>query len=96
MRKPNERSLKEVIGGLVDAYGLREKMDELDIATAWDDLAGAMIARHTKAMRLKRGRLVIKVDSAPLRHELTFQREGLARMINDRLRRQVVKEVLVE
>ena len=96
MKKSNERSLKEVIGGLVDAYGLREKMDELDIRSTWDDIAGAMIARHTTGMRLKRGKLFIKVDSAPLRHELGYLREGLIALLNQRMERSVVKEIVLE
>ena len=31
---------------------MREKMDELDITTAWDDVVGAMVARHTVSVRL--------------------------------------------
>lgn len=96
MKRSNEQSLSTVLGGLVDAYGMREKMDELDISTAWDNLVGGMIARHTIRLRLKRGKLFIKVDSAPLRHELTFQREGLTALINQRLEREVVKEVVIE
>lgn len=96
MKKSNERSLKQVIGGLVDAYGLREKMDELDIKSTWDEVAGGMIARHTTGMRLKRGKLFVKVDSAPLRHELRYLKEGLMALLNQRLERPVVKEIVLE
>lgn len=81
---------------LVDGAGMRARLDEQAIRALWPDLGGAMIARHTRGMRLLRGKLHIKVDSAPLRHELTYQREGLARMINERLGREVVKEVAIE
>ncbi len=96
MKRSNERSLSAVLEDLVRSYGMREKMDELDISTAWEQLVGPMIAKHTERLRLRRGRLSIKVDSAPLRHELTFQREGLAALVNQRLQRDVVKEVVIE
>ena len=96
MKRSNERSLKDLLAGMVDAYGMRQKMDELDITGLWADVAGAMIARHTMGMRLKRGRLHIRVDSAPLRQELVYQREGLARLLNERLGREVVQEVVIE
>lgn len=96
MKRSNERSLKDLLAGVVDAYGMRQKMDELDITGLWGEVAGAMIARHTLGLRLKRGRLHIKVDSAPLRQELVYQREGLTRMLNERLGRAVVQEVVVE
>lgn len=81
---------------LIDAYGLREKMDELDISTAWDQVVGGMIARHTVSVRLRKGRLNVKVDSAPLRQELTFMREALKEILNKRAGRPVVQEIVLE
>ncbi len=80
----------------IDAFGLREKMDELDITTAWDDVVGGMVARHTVSVRLRRGRLNIKVDSAPLRQELTYMRETLVEVLNKRAGRKVVQEIVLE
>lgn len=95
-KRSNEQSLEQALGHLVDAFGFREKMDELDITTAWDDVAGAMIARHTVAIRLHRGRLHVKVDSAPLRQELTYMREALREILNRRAGREVVQEIMLE
>lgn len=81
---------------LVDSYGLREKMDELDITTGWDEAVGSMIARHTKSVRLRKGRLNVKVDSAPLRHELSFMRETLIEILNRRAGKRVVEEIVLE
>lgn len=75
---------------------MRERLDQQAIKELWPSLTGAMIARHTLRLRLSRTKLFITVDSAPLRHELMFQREGLARMINEHLARSVVKEVVIE
>jgi predicted nucleic acid-binding Zn ribbon protein len=81
---------------LIDAYGMREKMDELDITTGWDEAVGPMIARHTKSVRLRKGRLNVKVDSAPLRHELSFMREALIEVLNRRAGKTVVQEIVLE
>lgn len=84
------------MGLLIDSYGLREKMDELDITTGWDEAVGPMIARHTMTVRLRKGRLSVRVDSAPLRHELTFMREALIEILNKRAGRSVVQEIVLE
>ena len=84
------------MGLLIDTYGLREKMDELDITTGWDEAVGPMIARHTVSVRLRKGRLNVRVDSAPLRHELSFMRETLVELLNRRAGRQVVQEIVLE
>ncbi|MEZ4806480.1 MAG: DUF721 domain-containing protein [Flavobacteriales bacterium] len=75
---------------------MREKMDELDIATAWDDVVGGMVARHTVSVRLRQGKLRVKVDSAPLRQELTYMRESLKEILNRRAGRNVVEEISLE
>ena len=80
----------------IDAFGMREKMDELDITTGWDEAVGPMIARHTVSVRLRKGRLNVRVDSAPLRHELTFMRETLVEVLNRRAGRKVVDEIVLE
>jgi len=84
------------MGLLIESYGLREKMDELDITTGWDEAVGPMIARHTMTVRLRKGRLNVSVDSAPLRHELTFMREALIEILNKRAGRRVVQEIVLE
>ncbi|MEO5584587.1 MAG: DUF721 domain-containing protein [Flavobacteriales bacterium] len=93
MKRKNDQTVKEAMDHLVDAYGLREKLDEQAVASLWDELAGGMVAKHTVAVKLRRGKLHIKVDSAPLRQELTFMRESLANTINERLGRKVVEQV---
>ena len=81
---------------LVDAFGMRERMDELDITTAWDKLVGPMVARHTVTVRLRDGRLRVQMDSAPLRHELSYMREALKEVLNRRAGRTVVEEIILE
>lgn len=95
-KRSNEQSITDAVDRLIDAYGMREKMDELDITTQWDKTVGAMVARHTVAVRLKRGKLFVKVDSAPLRQELTFMREALAEVLNQKAGRAVVQEIILE
>lgn len=96
MKRKNELTLSEAMDRLVDAYGLREKLDEQAVASLWDDLAGGMVARRTVAVKLRRGTLYIKVDSAPLRQELTYMREGLIKTINARLEREVVEKIVLD
>ncbi|MBK8580459.1 MAG: DUF721 domain-containing protein [Flavobacteriales bacterium] len=96
MKRRNDSTMAQAIDRLVDAYGLREKLDEREVASLWDELAGGMVAKHTVAVKLRRGKLYIKVDSAPLRHELTFMREALKSSVNARMGRNVVQEVLLD
>lgn len=95
-KKSNEQSLSQAMDQLIDAFGMREKMDELNISTAWDQVVGAMVARHTMSLKLRRGKLVVRVDSAPLRQELSFMREALKEILNKRAGRTVVEEIILD
>ncbi len=95
MKRRNEQSLGEALSNLIDAGGMREKMDQLDIASWWDEVVGGMIARHTLGITLRQGKLSVRVDSAPLRQELTFMRETLKEVLNRRVGREVVKEIVL-
>jgi predicted nucleic acid-binding Zn ribbon protein len=96
MKRTNESTLGQAMEQMVDAFGLRAKLDEQAIASLWDELAGGMVAKHTVAVKLRRGKLHIQVDSAPLRQELTFMREALMNTINARMGRPVVEQVVLE
>lgn len=95
MKRRNELSLGDAIAHLIDAGGMREKMDELDITSWWDEETGAMIARHTVGITLRRGKLTVRVDSAPLRQELSYMKETIQRNLNQRVGREVVKEIVL-
>ncbi len=93
MKRRNDHTMQEAVDRLVDLYGLREKLDEQSVASLWDEMAGGMVAKHTVAVKLRKGKLYIKVDSAPLRQELTFMRDDLVKAINDKLGRAVVEKI---
>lgn len=90
MKRRNELSLKDVLDLLVRERGWQPGLDEQAIRTAWPELAGAMIARHTTDLQLRRGELLVEVDSAPLRQELGYMRGALMELINKHLGRTVV------
>lgn len=95
VKRRNEQSLGEAIAHLIDAGGMREKMDQLDIASWWDEVVGGMIAKHTMGITLRRGKLTVRVDSAPLRQELTYMRDTLKEVLNRRVGREVVTEIVL-
>lgn len=96
MKRSNQRSLAEAMADMVESLGLREKLDEQALLAAWDHVAGPMIARHTTRLRFRAGVLRVKVDSAPLRHELGYQKDVLLGQINEHLGRAVVHTIALD
>lgn len=96
MNKHNERSIKDAIQDLLRAYGLEERMNEVKLVNSWEKVMGKMISRHTKGINIKDKCLFLKLDSAPLKHELSYARTKLVKMLNDELGVEVINDVIIQ
>lgn len=95
-RKSNQETLGQVIDRMLDVYRLRSGLTELSIQSAWDKIAGEMIAAHTKEVLLRGSMLIVRLDSPALRQELHYQRELIKHNVNRHTGRETVKEVQLQ
>jgi hypothetical protein len=95
MKKNNEQTLKDVLGELMKTYRLRQGNNEWAIKEAWPRLFGDMINRHTTQLRLSKRKLYVKVDSAPLKQELSMGREKIRRILNEELGDDFLEEIIL-
>ncbi|MFO8087833.1 MAG: DUF721 domain-containing protein [Bacteroidales bacterium] len=95
-KKDNQQSLGDVVRQVIDYYRLGARLDEINIGRIWDKNMGAMIARHTNNVYLHDKVLIIELDSAALRSELSYGKEKIKQMINKEMGREAVEEVLVK
>ncbi|MEP7265501.1 MAG: DUF721 domain-containing protein [Bacteroidota bacterium] len=94
-RTSNQQSLKEVIDELIQAYRLKEGLDEVRLRNLWEQLMGNMIASKTMSINLKVDVLTIRLSSAVLRQELLYKRDEIKKALNEALETEVVKEVIL-
>ena len=59
----------------------------------WDQIVGPLLARHAQPVRLRRGVLVISVDSGEWMHELQYLKHDLKDRLNQRLGRAAIRDV---
>ena len=91
----NEYTLKEAINKLLETYRLKGKLSEVNIIERWETMMGKMIAKHTTNIYLKDRKLFLTIDSAPLRHELTFAKEKIIEILNREMGEEVIEEVVI-
>ncbi|MCA1764169.1 MAG: DUF721 domain-containing protein [Cryomorphaceae bacterium] len=92
-RDHNEEPLGDVIDRLLKAYGLEEGYYAAAIITYWEKMMGPAIARRTKGVKLHKGKLIITVDSAPLREELSYASERIMQKVNRQIGHRIVNSV---
>lgn len=82
MKKSNEILLKDAIEAFLKENNLETKLNETRLIGAWEEITGKLVARHTLQMNVKDRVLYVKVDSAALREELSYQRSKLMKKLN--------------
>ena len=92
-RSENEESLGNAISRLLKAYGLEEGYYAAAVVTHWEKLMGPAIARRTESIKIKNGVLIVKIESAALRQELSYAKDKIATQINKELGLRIIKSV---
>ena len=95
MRQGNELTLKDAIEEMIEAYGMEDNLNQAKAIDAWKELVGNVIAKHTRSIYVKKGRLFLYLDSAPLKQELSYQKSTITKKINDLLGKEVIQEVVI-
>lgn len=94
--KPNnEMTLKQALQAMIEHYRLRGKLNQSRIKSLWAQLMGPSIAGYTKEIRLFKNKLYITIESAPLRQELSYGREKIRKMLNEKLGGEYIEEVVI-
>ena len=93
-RYSNELTLKEAIEQLLNAYGMKDKVNASRLINSWETVVGSMINRHTLDLNVKRKTLYVKVDSAALRNELSYAKESLVKNLNKYAGANVITDIV--
>lgn len=92
-RKSGTSSLKEAIEAMIDSYRLRGKFDQTKLINSWETMMGKPIARRTEKIFLKEKVLFVKLNSAPLRQELTIAKTKVLEIIHRDFDKEMVIDV---
>jgi predicted nucleic acid-binding Zn ribbon protein len=94
-KKDNQQTIKDALEQMIRYYGMGPKLDEIKIGKLWDEHMGPMIARHTNNIFLKQGTLIVELDSAALKQELSYGKERIKKTMNEGLGKESVSEVII-
>jgi predicted nucleic acid-binding Zn ribbon protein len=94
MKLSSDRPIGEVLKELIETYRLEGKLNELKIIHSWEKVVGEMIARHTKDLSVRNGKLFVKVDSPALKNELTYSSSMIIENLNKEAGCKVIEEII--
>ena len=92
-RLSNESSISEVLQTFIEKNKLQNGMDKIDVEKAWKELMGVGVNNYTQEVILKGSTLHVTLTSAVLREELSYGKQKIIAMIDEELRKDIVKEL---
>lgn len=93
--KGDGSQVKDIIKELLTRYDKKGTLKAIEAKAAWEQLMGEVIARHTEKISISKEKLIICVDSASLRQELSYSKNQIMEMMNDALGGEKITEVIV-
>jgi hypothetical protein len=94
-RLSNESPIGDVLKEFIEVNRLQSGMDKIDVKQAWKSLMGNGVNSYTNEVILKGSTLYVSLSSAVLREELSFGKVKIIAMLNEELRKEVVKTIIL-
>jgi hypothetical protein len=94
-RKSEIFNMRQAISEYVSDLGFNEKFTEARIKDLWTEIMGQWVANRTTRLSLNHTTLYIKVDSAPLRNKLYYEKTVVIDRFNEKLGKEIIQEVVI-
>jgi len=91
-----EYSIGEALKEFLNKSRFRSDIQALEVEALWEKIMGKTIARYTEKIQIVGDKLFIHTSVAPLKNELIYQKEKIIERINEALKGNVIKEVIVK
>jgi predicted nucleic acid-binding Zn ribbon protein len=91
----NLKGISQVLRQIIRENGWDDKINKQKLYIAWDTVMGPAVAKHTESIFLQGRKLVIKIDSAPLKHELSMQRSRIIDLLKEETGMDMVDIVVI-
>ena len=93
-RRNNEfLSIKDVMSTVLEENKLQKGIDLVLIKEAWAEVMGSGVVSYTHDVQFKAGVLYVKLTSSVLREELSYGKDKIVKLINEKLNKMLIKSV---
>ena len=94
-RLNNESSIGGILKEIIQNNKLQPGIDQISVKEAWISLMGNGVNSYTKNVTLKGETLYVELSSSVLREELSHGKSKIISMINEELKRELVKNIIL-
>lgn len=94
-RENDSFSIKDLMGTFIKENKLDKGLKKIHIEEAWVKLMGSGVANYTTSVRLQNGTLIVALSSSVLREELSYGKGKIIAMINQEMKENIVKKLML-
>ena len=91
-----EYSLGEALQHFLNKSHLKRSVQAYQIENIWKKIMGTTIAKYTDKIEIYGSTLIIHTHVAPLKNELSYQREQIIQRVNEAMGKNIIKEVVIK
>ncbi|MEQ1554043.1 MAG: DUF721 domain-containing protein [Ferruginibacter sp.] len=91
-----EVSLGEALQLFLQKSRLKSGIQAVQIEEIWEKIMGKTVAKYTDKIQIIGSKLFVTTTVAPLRNELLYQKDKIIQLVNEALKENVIKEVVIK
>lgn len=95
MRKSETANIKDLIDALMKRYGAEDKIAEMRVIRAWDELLGKGVAKFTRNIYIKDRKLFVTISSSIVKTEVLMIRDELIKRLNEKAGKEVIFQIII-
>ena len=89
-------SMQEALQQFLNGSRIKGGIQAMQIEDVWEDIMGKTIARYTDKLQIIGDKLIITTAVGPLKNELLYQKDKIRQRVNEALKANVVKDVIIQ
>ena len=94
-RLNDQNTVGDVLKHIIEVNKLQTGLNQIDVREAWKNLMGNGVNHYTQNVILKGSVLYVELSSSVLREDVSHGKSKIIAMINEELRRDVVRDVML-
>ena len=91
----NNNEIKNLLDIFLKKNNLEKGLLDLEVKRAWHELMENGVSNYTTDVSLKNKTLYIKLSSPALKEELSYGKEKLIKLINERFKKKIIQKIVL-
>lgn len=88
-------NIKQALNQYMKRFGLQRKVEEIKLLQLWPEIAGEFIARNTSDLQVRDRRLIIRVNSSVIKHQLLISRDTIIQRVNQFMEQEYINDLVL-